>query len=486
MNRGDAVRAVRAHDGEIRHANVPCRAFLDQARAGHPPAVTGEAAPHVIEQASIDLEHELEVPRQQRLEPGERPFLERLGQQRVIGVRERPPREVPRLIPAEVRLVEQDPEQLGDGNRRVRIVELDGRPLGEQAPLRVAAAESPDEIGQRAGDEKVLLHEPQLLATRRRVVGIEDPRQRLRGQRPGQRADELAVAECLEIEEIRGGRRPQAQRVDRLAAVTDDGSIVRDTDQRRWPPGNWRQRSSSKLDGAVQLHFDLVVRTDDLPGIGAAEPVIGLLVLPTVLDGLSEHPVLVPEPIPDGRQLHRCHRVEEARGETSEAAIAEPGVGLLFEQPDPVERVPLDHVVHDRTEQEVRDVVGQRASDQKLHREVIDALGIRAIVGLLCAHPALRQDVANRAGEGLVTLARGGRRRIGHVVEEQVPLVERIRAARQLHRSASILSTQRSHGVRGRRVCAHRRAFSRRPRTGAGLTGGSCGISSQRRITGSE
>ena len=62
---------------------------------------------------------------------------------------------------------------------------LDRRTLGKQAPLRVAASESPDEIGQRAGDQKVLLHEPQLLATRRRIVGIEDPRQRLRGQRPG-------------------------------------------------------------------------------------------------------------------------------------------------------------------------------------------------------------------------------------------------------------------------------------------------------------
>ena len=477
---------MRAHDGEIRHANVPCRAFLDQARAGHPPAVTGEAAPHVIEQASIDLEHELEVPRQQRLEPGERPFLERLGQQRVIGVRERPPREVPRLIPAEVRLVEQDPEQLGDGNRRVRIVELDGRPLGEQAPLRVAAAESPDEIGQRAGDEKVLLHEPQLLATRRRVIGIEHASERLSGERPRERADELAMAECLEIEVIRRRGRPETQRVDRLAAVADDGAIERNADERGRQAGNEAQRSVPHLDRTVEVDFHLVVRTNDLPRVGAPKPVVRLLLLPTVGDGLPEHPVLVPEPIPDGRQLHRRHRVEEARGETSEAAVAEPSVGLLFEQPEPIERVPLDDVAHQRTEQEVRDVVGERASDQKLHRKVIDALGIRALVGLFCAHPALRQDVADRASKGLVALARAGGRRIGHVVEEQVPLVEGVRAARELHRATSVLPTQRSHGVRGRCVCAHRRAFSRRARTGAELTGGWSSISFQRRITGSE
>src|SRR5207244_13235859 len=59
------------------------------------------------------------------------------------------------------------------------------------------------------------------------------------------------------------------------------------------------------------LDLDLLFRTDDLPRIRAAKPVVGLLVLPTVLDGLPEHPVLVPEPIPHRRELHRGHRRSE-------------------------------------------------------------------------------------------------------------------------------------------------------------------------------
>ena len=129
----------------------------------HAALVAGKAAPDVVEQAAVDLEDDLEVARQQHLEPRERPFLQGLGQQRVVRVRQRPLGEIPRLVPAEVRLVEQDAHQLGDGHRRVRVVELDGDLLGERAPVGIGAAEAAHEIGERAGDEEILLHEPQPL-----------------------------------------------------------------------------------------------------------------------------------------------------------------------------------------------------------------------------------------------------------------------------------------------------------------------------------
>src|SRR5262249_26343646 len=91
--------------------------------------VAGEAVADGIEQSTVDLEDDLQMARQQQLEPREGPLFERLGQQRVVRVRERPPREVPGLIPPEMRLVEQDPHQLGDGNGGMRIVELDGGPF---------------------------------------------------------------------------------------------------------------------------------------------------------------------------------------------------------------------------------------------------------------------------------------------------------------------------------------------------------------------
>ena len=163
VDRGHAVGAVRADDGQVGHADCLRRAFLDQADARDAALVAGEAVADRIEQAAVDLVDDLQVPRQQHLEPGDRPFLQGLGQQRVVGVGQRPLREVPGLVPAELRFVEQDAHQLGDGHRRVRVVELDGDLLGQRAPVGVAAAEAPHEVGQRAGDQEILLHEAQPL-----------------------------------------------------------------------------------------------------------------------------------------------------------------------------------------------------------------------------------------------------------------------------------------------------------------------------------
>src|SRR4029453_19065707 len=107
-NGGPAVGAVRADDGEVRHASLSLATLLAEAHALHPSAVAGEPGLDLVEQAPVDLQDELEMARQQYLEPRQWPLLQRLGQERVIRVGERPSGEIPSLVPAEVRLVEQD------------------------------------------------------------------------------------------------------------------------------------------------------------------------------------------------------------------------------------------------------------------------------------------------------------------------------------------------------------------------------------------
>ena len=72
-------------------------------------------------------------------------------------------------------------------------------------------------------------------------------------------------------------------------------------------------------------------------GSGRRSQLSGLLVLPAVLDGLSEDAVFVAQPVAHGRELHRRHRIEEARRQAPEPAVAQARVGLLLEQLEPVE-----------------------------------------------------------------------------------------------------------------------------------------------------
>ena len=53
------------------------------------PSSPGKRRAHLVEEAAVDLVDDLEVPRQQAAEQRQRPGLERLGQQRVVGVGER-------------------------------------------------------------------------------------------------------------------------------------------------------------------------------------------------------------------------------------------------------------------------------------------------------------------------------------------------------------------------------------------------------------
>ena len=119
----------------------------------------------------------------------------------------------------------------------------------------------------------------------RRVVGIEHARERFGGERSGQRADEIAAAELLEIEIVRRGGRPQAQRVDRLAAVADHRPIKGDADQRRGTSrrraASFRRRSSNEQ---LSLTSTVSFGRGDLPRVLAAQPVVRLFVLPAVHD----------------------------------------------------------------------------------------------------------------------------------------------------------------------------------------------------------
>ena len=59
----------------------------------------------------------------------------------------------------------------------------------------------------------------------------------------------------------------------------------------------------------------------------------------------------------------------------------------------------LDSVLNQRVEQKVGDIVGQRSTDEKLHREIVKAFRVTAFVGPVSEYPSLREHVPNGARE---------------------------------------------------------------------------------------
>ena len=183
MDRRHAVGAVGSDDRHMGHADVLRLTLLNEAHASCAFGVMRMMRVNVVEKPAIDLEDDLELARNEEAHPIDRPTLQRLGKQSVVGVGERRARDIPRFVPTEMRFVEQDAHELRHGKGRMRVVELNGRLLRQKPPIGIQFPKPADRVGQRTGDEKIFLHEPQFSPLLRMVVRIENAGERFRVER---------------------------------------------------------------------------------------------------------------------------------------------------------------------------------------------------------------------------------------------------------------------------------------------------------------
>ena len=233
-------------------------ALLDYADPGRSSLVAGKSGANVVHEPPVDLVDDLEMTRNEELHPLDRPALERLGQERMIGVGERALGDVESLIPPEMGFVEQNAHELRRRQRRMRIVHLDRRLVGQRPPIRVRFAKSAHDIAERTGDKEIFLHQPELAPLHRMIVGIENARQRFRVKRFGDRGDEIAAAELLEVETLRGGGAPEPQCVDRVAAIADHRPVIGNADEPRGAVRHQLQRALAQIERACELHLDVL------------------------------------------------------------------------------------------------------------------------------------------------------------------------------------------------------------------------------------
>ena len=262
----------------------------------------------------IDLVDELQVTRQHPAKQRHRPALERLGQDGVVGVGKGPGRHLPGCLPIELLEVDQQPHELGDGERRVRIVELDGRLVREagkhrQALRRIehlpALLVAAQDVLQGRRDEEVLLLEPEFLALKDIVVGVEDLGDVLGTGLGLDRPLVVTAVEIAQVELVGGPGRPQAQRIDGAILVARDRRIVGEREHIVGvdPGGGQTPLGIDVLVHApVELDAEEVVRARNLPGVAIPQPGVGGLHLIAVDNALMEHAILVAQPVSIGGQ----------------------------------------------------------------------------------------------------------------------------------------------------------------------------------------
>ena len=338
----------------------------------------------------------------------------------MVRVAGRAARDVPGPVPLHALLVHQHAHELGDDERGMRLVEVDERLFGERRPVggAVVLPEAAQDVGERAAREEVLLPEAQLLAGHRVVVRVEHLREVLGEHLRLDRLHVGALVEVREVELVHRLRAPQAKRVHGVG-VADDREVVGDSLHllRALPHPLGPAAFLHVLHAAAELDGLRVLGTRELPRVAVLEPVVRLLDLLAVHDALAEDAVVVAEAIAHAGEVERGHRVEEAGGETAEAAVAEAGVHLEVAERIPVEAELLQRLRALGVQLQVDHVVAEQAPDQELERQVVDAALVLAVVALLRLHPALDEPVADRVGERRVLVAG---RRLAVVFRERV------------------------------------------------------------------
>jgi hypothetical protein len=295
---------------------------------------TGPACRDFVEEGAVDQVDDLQVTRQQSLEERDRPDFECLGQQRVVRVREHAARDFPRGLDGNLVLVDQQPDEFGNGQRRVRVVQLDRDRVGQRVEATTFGEVLRQHVLQAGADEEVLLLETQFLALRRGVVGVKNARDVLGLCLRRRRLDVPARIELLDVERRDRPAGPQPQVVDRGAAVARDQLVeTHGPDVLRLDPAVARAaRGVLGADApAAKAHDVPRVVARDFPRTALTHPRARDFALPAVLvDDLRENAVVVANAVADGRKLQRGKRIEETRGEAPEAAVAEAGIDFFL------------------------------------------------------------------------------------------------------------------------------------------------------------
>jgi hypothetical protein len=148
---------------------------------------------------------------------------------------------------------------------------------------------------------------------------------------------------------------------------------------------------------------------------------------------------LIAEAITHRRNFHRSHRIEKTGGQTPEAAIAQARVGFLLQQIVPIELLFLNELFGDVVKQKVRDIVSQRTTDEKFHREIVNTLRVLAFIGVLRMNPSLRKDITHGMSDGFETLSSADLPRFHNIIKDEVALIKSFVPSGELNRPAAIL-----------------------------------------------
>lgn len=275
--------------------------------------------------------------------------------------------------------VDQQAHELGDRNRRVRVVQLNRPLLVKSGQGTTQFQVNPQHVLKGAADEKILLLESKHLPLHHIVIRIEHLGEVLRFHLGLDRAVVVPVVERPKVKGLHSLGPPKAHRIAGTDPVSQHRRVVGDPfDHRLRDPPNLIAPLfvRARLGTPPQSNPVDDFRTDNLPRISEVKPLVRHFHLPSIANDLVEDAELITDAVPDGRHLQRSHGIQIAGGESAKPAVAQ--ARFLLPREDLIEI--QTKLRHRRTrgalETQVQQVIAQMRSRKKLGRKVRHRAGI--------------------------------------------------------------------------------------------------------------
>ena len=283
------------------------------------------------------------------LQAGERPLLERLGKNRVVGVGDHGTHNGNGLVKLDVVLGGEQANELGDDHGGVRVVNLDHGVVGQVAQVAAALDGLVDQELGGVAHHEVFLVDAKQAALLVGIVGVEE------------QGEVLGDLGLVEVDGAAGDQTVvDARQVEQAQAVLGGLAVTGHVDVDELG-GNGKVAELNSV-GAVVIDQDILL----------AEPLVGDGLLLIVDKALTEQAVVVVEAHAVAGQAQRGDGIQEARGQAAQAAVAERRLDLkllnLIEVVARGDELVLNLVI----DAEVDHIVDEQLADQKLGRDVVE------------------------------------------------------------------------------------------------------------------
>ena len=198
---------------------------------------------------------------------------------------------------------------------------------GKSCQSSFAPAKATDDVLERTGNEKILLEQTKFLSAVRLVVRVKNFGNDFAVILVPNGFLVAAAVERFEIEFLRRSRLPKPQKIHSVGSIAGNRNVVGDPDK-LLPAHPARDVVATVVEDifyvSVDLEFPWLLRSDDFPRCSVLHPCVGQFDLIAIAEFLPEEPVLVMNAVADRWKIERRQRVQEARGESAETAIAQP------------------------------------------------------------------------------------------------------------------------------------------------------------------